>query len=232
MKRKIILVLDNIRSRENVGSIFRTADAAGVSKIYLCGITPTPSIGNSKLQTRNSKQTQNSKFSRFVPNRGSSIAMQSGQIQNQDKISKTALGAEKWVPWEYHKQTWKCLLEIRNQNAKTPHQSDPLTAIRKGSGIGAGQVKILGLEQTKNSKNIFKYKFPKNNRPTKSGESRPNGAEKIVLVVGNEVRGLSPKILEYCDKIIAIPMYGRKESLNVAVAVGVTVYAVMNAQSP
>ena len=36
------LVLDNIRSMQNVGSIFRTADAAGVSKIYLCGFTPKP----------------------------------------------------------------------------------------------------------------------------------------------------------------------------------------------
>lgn len=38
----IFLILDNIRSCENVGSIFRTADAAGVNKIYLCGITPRP----------------------------------------------------------------------------------------------------------------------------------------------------------------------------------------------
>lgn len=37
-----ILVLDNIRSMENVGAIFRTADAAGVNKIFLCGITPRP----------------------------------------------------------------------------------------------------------------------------------------------------------------------------------------------
>lgn len=41
-KLTIYLVLDNIRSMENVGSIFRTADAAGVKKIYLCGITPRP----------------------------------------------------------------------------------------------------------------------------------------------------------------------------------------------
>ncbi len=39
---EIILVLYNIRSLHNVGSIFRTADAAGVRKIYLCGITPRP----------------------------------------------------------------------------------------------------------------------------------------------------------------------------------------------
>lgn len=39
---KIYLILDNLRSMENVGSIFRTADAAGVKKIYLCGTTPKP----------------------------------------------------------------------------------------------------------------------------------------------------------------------------------------------
>lgn len=38
----MILVLDNIRSVYNVGSLFRTADAAGVSEILLCGVTPDP----------------------------------------------------------------------------------------------------------------------------------------------------------------------------------------------
>lgn len=37
-----ILILHNIRSVENVGAIFRTADAAGINKIYLTGYTPTP----------------------------------------------------------------------------------------------------------------------------------------------------------------------------------------------
>lgn len=42
MKKNIVVVLHNVRSLHNVGSIFRTADAAGVEKIYLCGITPGP----------------------------------------------------------------------------------------------------------------------------------------------------------------------------------------------
>ena len=36
------VVLDNVRSVHNVGSIFRTANAAGIERIFLCGITPTP----------------------------------------------------------------------------------------------------------------------------------------------------------------------------------------------
>ncbi len=42
LKKQTILILNNIRSVFNVGSIFRTADGAGVSKIYLVGVTPDP----------------------------------------------------------------------------------------------------------------------------------------------------------------------------------------------
>ena len=59
-----IALLDNIRSMHNVGSMFRTADGAGLSHLHLCGITPTPA---------------------------------------HPKLAKTALGAETWVAWTYHK---------------------------------------------------------------------------------------------------------------------------------
>lgn len=42
MKREIYIIANNIRSRHNVGAIFRSADAFGIKKIYLCGITPQP----------------------------------------------------------------------------------------------------------------------------------------------------------------------------------------------
>ena len=163
--KETYLVLDNIRSCENVGSIFRTADGVGVSKIYLCGITPVPQKSNEFR----------------IMNNGS------------DKISKTALGAEKWVPWEYHAQTYRCLLKLKNQNEK---------------------IKIVGLEQGKDSVNIFSKYL---NRKLKT-------MNPLALVVGNEVKGLSPQILKYCDKIIEIPMYGRKESLNVSVSAGIALY--------
>ena len=146
--QKLYVVLDNVRSRENVGSIFRTADAVGVSKIYLCGITPVPP---------------------------------------HEKISKTALGAEKWIPWEYRKQTWRLLDKLKKDNFY-----------------------IVALEKIPKSTNIFKFKIPKKCS--------------IVLVVGNEVKGLSPEILKYADKKVFIPMYGKKESLNVAVAFGICAY--------
>jgi len=42
MEKSIILILDNIRSVHNVGSLFRTSDGVGVGRLFLCGTTPTP----------------------------------------------------------------------------------------------------------------------------------------------------------------------------------------------
>ena len=50
-----IVILDNIRSAHNVGSIFRTSDAGGISKIYLCGVTPCPIDRFGREQTDISK---------------------------------------------------------------------------------------------------------------------------------------------------------------------------------
>lgn len=176
-KQGIYLILNNIRSAYNVGSIFRTADAVGVTKIYLCGITPTPGP---------------------IENDYPSSPSSSGS-PSATRISKTALGAEKAVPWEYRKQTWKCLLELKNQSASR-----------------RTKIKIVALEQSPKSISLFKYKPPKNTV--------------IALIVGNEVNGLNKKILSYADKIVEIPMHGKKESLNVSVATGIALYHLLNKQ--
>ncbi len=74
MKKEFYVICDNIRSLENVGSIFRTSDALGVAKIFLCGITGKPP---------------------------------------HHKISKTALGAEERIPFEYCKQTSRLLDKLK-----------------------------------------------------------------------------------------------------------------------
>jgi 23S rRNA (guanosine2251-2'-O)-methyltransferase len=150
----MIVILYNIRSSYNVGSIFRTADGAGVEKIYLCGITPAPKdrFGN--------------------PNK---------------KIIKVSLGAEKNVAFEKVNSAYRLILKLKKEGYK-----------------------ILALEQSKSSQNIFKFK--------------PRKKEKYALILGGEVKGLPKSILEKSDKILEIPQKGKKESLNVAVAFGIAVF--------
>ncbi len=76
----ICVVLNNIRSLYNVGSIFRTADGAGAEKIWLCGITGRPP---------------------------------------QAKISKTALGAEQSVPWEYSASAFTVIRALKKKGYRT-----------------------------------------------------------------------------------------------------------------
>lgn len=149
MEKELILLAHNIRSAYNVGSFFRTADGAGVSKIVLSGYCPRP---------------------------------------DHKGVVKTALGAEKYVPWE--------------------SISNPGPWIKKMKKAG---YHIVALEQTKTSKNIFKWKprWP------------------MVLMVGNEVRGVSPALCKLADVTLEIPMRGKKESLNVASAMAVAVYELL-----
>ena len=72
---------------------------------------------------------------------------------------------------------------------------------------------IVGLETDKKAINIFDFK---------SSKIKKN----MVLVVGNEVKGLSKEVLKRCDKIIKIPMLGKKESLNVSVCFGIAAYCI------
>ncbi len=154
--KEIYLILHNIRSLHNVGSIFRTADATGVKKIYLTGYSP-------------------SAIDKF------------GKIRAE--ISKTSLGAEKTVGWQKYKDIGKLIVKLKQRT--------------KGLSL------IIGIEQSPHSINYKKFKpqYP------------------LVLIFGNEVRGLSKAVLKKCDKIIEIPMFGKKESLNVSVAAGIILFS-------
>jgi len=151
-EKDIVAVLCNVRSALNVGSMFRTADAAGISKIYLTGYTPAPT----------------DRFGRKV-----------------HEIHKTALGAENFVPWEHKTNTTALLKKLK-----------------------ADGYEICAIEQSKKSLSLNRYKA--------SGPT--------VLIVGNEVRGLQGTVLKRADKILEIPMMGKKESLNVSVAFGVVAF--------
>jgi len=59
------------------------------------------------------------------------------------------------------------------------------------------------------------------------GDYRPD--TQVALVLGDEVRGISPELRAQCDVLLQIPMYGRKSSLNVSVAAGIALYALRTA---
>jgi len=145
---QLIFVLVSLRSLYNVGSIFRTADALGVKKIYLTGFTGTP---------------------------------------KQAGVKKTALGAEDNIEWEKVSSTSKAIEQLKKDGYQ-----------------------IIGLEKSDISTDYRQWK----------------PSDKVAILLGNEERGLSARILKQCDKVVHLPMEGVKESLNVSVAAGVIGYYV------
>lgn len=150
-----ILILPDIRSAINIGAIFRTADAVGISKIYLTGYTPRPT----------------DKFGRI-----------------QKDIAKSALGAENFVPWEYKKSLSAIMSKLKKDGYK-----------------------IIAIEQDKRAVDYRKIKVP----------------SRVAIIIGPEVLGLNKKTLDKCDIIAEIPIYGKKESLNVSVACGIALFKIL-----
>lgn len=152
--RNFYLLLENVRSMQNVGAIFRTADAFSAKGLILCGITGRP------------------------PHR---------------EIYRTALGAEQSVPWEYF-----------------PSAQEALRAYMAKGAIP------VALEQTFSSINLALW-------PQQSRKAYPL-AQHFVLVLGNEVEGVSESTLSLCQHCLEIPQFGQKHSLNVAVAAGIAMW--------
>ena len=147
-KLPLILILDNIRSLNNIGSVFRTADAFLVEKIILCGITARP--------------------------------------PHKD-IRKTALGATESVDWEYHENTLAVVQGLKKEG-----------------------VHVLAVEQAEQATMLQNFE--------------PATNQKLALVFGNEVKGVSQEVVSASDTVLEIPQFGTKHSLNISVSAGVVVW--------
>jgi len=110
------------------------------------------------------------------------------QSQAEKMIVKTALGAEKNIPWEKNENLNAILEKLKKE-----------------------KIKIIALETAEGSLDLKKFKpiFP------------------MALILGNETDGINQDILSQCDRVVSIPMRGKKESLNVSVAAGIAIYGIL-----
>ncbi len=146
----IVVVVDDIRSGHNVGSIFRTADGAGLAGVYVVGYSAAP---------------------------------------GHREVDKVALGAADALQWSREAEVIALLARLRGEGYT-------IAALERTPAAVPPDAVELG-------------QFP------------------LALVVGNEVTGVKPMVLEMADIIIGLPQYGVKESLNVSVAFGIAAYGLV-----
>ncbi len=110
--------------------------------------------------------------------------------------------------------------KLEHQITKTAVGADKMIQTRWEDGLAEwlDEQKCLkiGLENNLNDKRLMTLAdFMRQKRP----DEQP-----VILVLGEEVEGIPPEILERLDTLIEIPMRGRKESFNVSVAAGIALY--------
>ena len=149
----VILILDNLRSAFNVGSIIRTAECVNISEIWFCGYTPRP---------------------------------------DHSKIKTTSMGTQQRIRWQHFSQT--------------------KDAVIKAFEIGYS---VYAIETVENGTSLF--------------DSKLHG--KIAFVFGNEALGISEDVLLMCDKCLILPIYGWKNSLNVATTCAVVCFEFLRQNS-
>ena len=147
-KLPVTVVLDNVRSEMNVGSVFRTADAFLIERIFLCGITPQPP---------------------------------------KPEIHKTALGAEESVTWQYFSSTIAAVEQLKQEGYM-----------------------ICSIEQVHESVSLEHFVV--------------NEGQKIAVVMGNEVKGVSQEVVDASDSCIEIPQNGTKHSLNISCCAAIVMW--------
>ncbi len=157
----IILVLVDIRSTHNVGSLLRLADCFGAEQVIFTGYTPYPKMpGDKRLPHLVNKIT--------------------------NSIHKTALGAETNLPMAVITGIHEAIESLKQRGYQ-----------------------IAAIEQSPSSIKLSEFTLK---QPT-------------ALLLGNEVTGLPTQILNACDKILEIPQFGKKESLNVSTAAAIALYS-------
>ena len=147
-KLPVTVVLDNVRSEMNVGSVFRTADALLIDRVCLCGITPQPP---------------------------------------KAEIHKTALGAEQSVAWQHYPTTLAAVERLKQEGYT-----------------------IVSIEQVHDSVSLEQFEI--------------TAGQRVAIVLGNEVKGVSQEVVDASDVCVEIPQHGTKHSLNISCCAAIVMW--------
>ena len=219
-KLPLIVVLDDVRSLYNVGSVFRCGDAFRIEAVYLCGITacpPNAEIHKTALGGEDSvtwkyfektedavQQLQNDGY--FVY----SIEQIEGSTKLQKLHESINLSLKNNV--QNDNSAVRRVCENINLSPKNNVQNDN-SAVRQ-----ACESISLSMNNPTDNANLA----AKN--ACKSPSNTPNAQPRYAVIFGNEVKGVKQTVVDICDGCLEIPQFGTKHSLNVSTTAGIVMW--------
>lgn len=128
------------------------------------------------------------------------------------RIKKSSINTTEWVEWEYAESALQAITKITSEVRSfvaiaSQDDNSRLDIVRESSNV-----QVVAIEQSKKSVpyDQFDYQLP------------------ICLIVGNETTGVSEEVLNVCDGVVELPMFGVNKSLNVMVSLGIVLYRVLS----
>lgn len=219
-KLPLIVVLDDVRSLYNVGSVFRCGDAFRIEAVYLCGITacpPNAEIHKTALGGEDSvtwkyfektedavQQLQNDGY--FVY----SIEQVEGSTKLQNLHESINLSLKNNVQND-NSATGKACENI-NLSPKNNVQNDN-SAVRQA----CESISLSMNNPTDNDNSAAK-------NACKSPSNTPNAQPRYAVILGNEVKGVKQTVVDMSDGCLEIPQFGTKHSLNVSTTAGIVMW--------
>ena len=196
-KMPLIVVLDDVRSMYNVGSVFRTADAFRVEAIYLCGITaqpPHPEIHKTALGAEDTVAWQHFPTALDAVN---TLKQQGYTVFSIEQCEGSTLLNELG--------TFSSTESMRSEELGVHNNPKPSTLNPKPSTLNSQLSTLNPKLSALNSK-----------------LSTVNS--KYALILGNEVKGVHQEVVDASDGCIEIPQFGTKHSLNVSTTAGIVIW--------
>ena len=219
-KLPLIVVLDDVRSLYNVGSVFRCGDAFRIEAVYLCVITacpPNAEIHKTALGGEDSvtwkyfektedavQQLHNDGY--FVY----SIEQVEGSTKLQNLHESINLSLKNNVQND-NSATGKACENI-NLSPKNNVQNDN-SAVRQA----CKSISLSMNNPTDNDNSAAK-------NVCKSPSNTPNAQPRYAVIFGNEVKGVKQTVVDICDGCLEIPQFGTKHSLNVSTTAGIVMW--------
>lgn len=197
-KLPLIVVLDDVRSLYNVGSVFRCGDAFRIEAVYLCGITACPPNAEIHKTALGGEDSVTWKYFEKTED-----AVQ--QLQNDGYFVYSIEQVEDSTKLQN-------LHESINLSLKNNVQND-----NSATGQACESISLSMNNPTDNANLAAK-------NACKSPSNTLNSQPRYAVIFGNEVKGVKQTVVDMCDGCLEIPQFGTKHSLNVSTTAGIVMW--------
>ena len=216
-KMPLIVVLDDVRSLHNVGSVFRTCDAFRVEAIYLCGITATPPSNEIHKTALGAEDSVEWKYFKTAEEAVDELHRNGYFVYSVEQ----AEGSMK-----LNQLNEECRMKNEESLGKRNDHVHVNDTLSKDINNREQLSKNCSLSADSSSFNPHDFK------PTQINENAPadssffilHSSFKYAVIFGNEVKGVHQSVIDMTDGCLEIPQFGTKHSMNVSVTAGIVIW--------